>query len=265
LPVITSKANAQVKAVRALRNKRERERTGLFLAESARVVAQALAAGADVEMLLVVGERLAPEERGLVAQARAAGAAVLEVAPEVYDSVSFRGDPDSMAAVVRKRRDSLPEEPHDELSWVAVHEVQHPGNLGTLVRTSDAAGGAGVILTGASTDPYHPVAVRGSLGAVFWQRVIETTQAEFAAWVKAYGARVIGTSPGGSVDYRDADYSPPVVVLSGSERVGLSPAQLALCHEVVRIPMTGHVDSLNLSVATALVLYEVYRRCQRGP
>lgn len=260
MAVITSKANAQVKAVRALRNKRERDRSGLFLAESARVVAEALAAGAKVEALLVVGERLAPEERGLVARARATGATVLEVAPEVYDSVSFRGDPDSLAAVVRKRRDSLPAKPAGELSWVAVHEVQHPGNLGTLVRTSDAAGGAGVVLTGTAADPYHPVAVRGSLGAIFWQRVVETTPAEFDAWVRAYGARVVGTSPAGGVDYRQADYSPPVVVLSGSERVGLSPAQLALCDEVVRIPMAGHVDSLNLSVATALVLYEVYRR-----
>jgi TrmH family RNA methyltransferase len=260
MPLITSKANERIKAVRALRNKRERHRSGVFFAESARLVMAAVGAGAGLEAVLVVPERLREDaERDTIAKARAAGAEIIEVAADVYDSVSFRGDPDSMGAVVRRRHDSLPGRASGELSWVAVHEVQHPGNLGTLVRTSDAAGGAGVILTGASTDPYHPVAVRGSLGAIFSQRVVETSEEQLEAWVTAYGAHVIGTSPGGAVDYREAAYSAPVVVLSGSERTGLSPRQLALCDEVVHIPMLGAVDSLNLAVATALVLYEVAR------
>ncbi|HXH23268.1 MAG TPA: RNA methyltransferase [Dehalococcoidia bacterium] len=260
MPLITSRANERIKAIRALRNKRERERAGVFFAESARLVAAAVGAGASIEAVLVVPERLRDQsERDVIAAARRAGAEIVEVSAEVYDSVSFRGDPDSMGAVIHQRRDTLPARPAGELSWVAVHEVQHPGNLGTLIRTSDAAGGAGVILTGASTDPYHPVAVRGSLGALFSQRVVQTTLSEFAAWVRAYGARVIGTSPSGDLDYREADYRPPVVVFSAGERAGLSPEQAALCEQVVRIPMLGAVDSLNLSVATALVLYEVAR------
>jgi TrmH family RNA methyltransferase len=174
--------------------------------------------------------------------------------------VSFRGDPDSLGAVVRQRHDALPDQPAGEMAWVAVHDIQHPGNLGTLIRTCDAAGGSGVILSGTSTDPYHPVAVRGSLGAIFSQRIVQTSQAEFAGWAKRYGARVVGTSPAGASDYREAKYKPPVVILSGSERVGLTPDQLAICDEVVRIPMAGAVDSLNLSIATALVLYEVARQ-----
>jgi RNA methyltransferase, TrmH family len=261
MALITSKANAQIKAIRALRNRHERDRSGLFFAESARVVAEAIRAGAEIEAVVVVAERLASQaERDVIAKARAAGASVLEVAADVYDSISFRGDPDSLAGVVRQHRDELPATPSGELSWVAVHEIQHPGNLGTLIRTSDAAGGAGVILTGQSTDPYHPVAVRGSLGAIFSQRVVRTTQGDFAAWARSYGARVIGTSPSGAADYREPAYTPPVVILSGNERRGLTPEQLALCDEVVRIPMAGAVDSLNLSVATGLVLYEIYRR-----
>jgi TrmH family RNA methyltransferase len=210
--------------------------------------------------VLFVEERLRPGESELLQRARDAGIELVELAPDVYDSVSFRGDPDSIAAVVRRRHDKLPEEPAGELSWVAVHEIQHPGNLGTLVRTSDAAGGAGVILSGQSTDPYHPVAVRGSLGAVFSQRIVETTAEEFAAWAARYPALVVGTSPQGSTDYREAAYRKPVVVLSGSERTGLTSDQMALCGVLVRVPMLGVVDSLNLSVATALVLYEVYRQ-----
>jgi TrmH family RNA methyltransferase len=264
VPLITSKANATVKQLRALRNRRERDRTGLFLAESARLVAEALRAAAAIEALIVVPERLAgAAERDSIAKARAAGAEIIEVSAEVYDSISFRGDPDSMAALVRRRHDELPSRPSGEISWVALQEVQHPGNLGTIIRTSDAAGGAGVILLGPSTDPYHPVAVRGSLGAIFTQRIIEASSEEFEHWVRAYGARIIGTSPAAAVDYRDAAYDAPVVILSGGERLGLTEAQLALCDEVVRIPMAGAVDSLNLSVATALVLYEAYR--QNGP
>src|SRR5262249_6376754 len=125
---------------------------------------------------------------------------------------------------------------------------------------SDAAAGAGVILTGASTDPYHPIAVRGSLGAIFSQRIIETSADEFAAWARHYPCQVVGTSPAAEADYREVTYRPPVVCLMGSERTGLTPEQTALCDAVVRIPMAGKVDSLNLSVASALVLYEVYRQ-----
>ncbi len=261
MPPITSRANSRIKAIRALRNKHERDRGGVFFAESARLVRAALEAAAQIEAVVVVAERLkTAAERDAIARARKAGAEVLEVSAEVYDSLSFRGDPDSMGAVVRRRHDPLPASPAGELSWVAVHEIQHPGNLGTLIRTSEAAGGAGVILTGASTDPYHPVAVRGSLGAIFSQRVVETTPADFARWLKAYGARVVGTSPGASLDFREADYTPPVVVLSGSERIGLTQDQLALCDQVVLIPMAGAVESLNLSIAAALVLYEVARQ-----
>jgi len=266
MTLISSRANQRVKAIRALRNKGERERTSLFLAEGARLVAEALRTGAAIEAVVVVAERLAGStERQTVAQARKTGAEIIEVSAGVYDSLSFRGDPDSLAAVVRRRHDSLPEAPAGELSWVAVHEIQHPGNLGTLIRTCDAAGGAGIILTGQSSDPFHPVAVRGSLGAIFSQRIVETSQEEFASWLGRYGANVIGTSPSGSIDYREARYEPPVVILSGNERAGLTHEQLQLCGQVVRIPMAGAVDSLNLSVATGLVLYEAYRRRHPGP
>ena len=260
MAAITSRANPRIKAIRALRNRRERQRTGAFFAEGARLVDAAVDSGAEIDVVVAVPERVSVQsEREAIERARAAGAEILEVSGDVYDSLSFRGDPDSMGAVVKQRIDSLPRPP-GPTCWLAVHEIQHPGNLGTLIRTSDAAGGAGVILTGASTDPYHPMAVRATLGAIFSQAVVETSQREFADWVRSEGVRVVGTSPAGSVDFRAADYSAPIVLLSGNERIGLSEAQLALCDQVVRIPMAGRVDSLNLSIATALVLYEFQSR-----
>ena len=258
--LISSRANPQVKAIRALRNRHERDRSGLFLAEGGRLLQEALRADAAIETLIVAPERMSKDDSRIAQETARKAASVIEVTPDVFDAISFRDDSQALAVVVQRRIDVLPESPLSERCWLAVHEVQHPGNLGTLMRNSDAVGGAGVILTGASTDPYHPIAVRGSLGAVFSQRLVETTSEAFAAWTCRYPCAVIGTSPAGATDYRDVRYSPPVVLLMGGERAGLTADQEALCQAVVRIPMAGRVDSLNLGTASALVLYEIYRQ-----
>jgi RNA methyltransferase, TrmH family len=165
--------------------------------------------------------------------------------------------------VVRQKWEPLSLETQGRRCWVALHEIQHPGNLGTIIRTNDAIGGDGVILSGRTTDPYHPVAVRGSLGAVFTQRIVRATPAELARWLRDSDVTVVGTSPDGTLDYREADYSSkPVVLITGNERTGISREQVKLCDAVVRIPMAGYVESLNLSVATGLVLYEVLRQVE---
>jgi TrmH family RNA methyltransferase len=146
---------------------------------------------------------------------------------------------------------------------VALDAIQYPGNLGTILRTCDATGAAGVILLGATSDPYDPESVRASVGAIFSLQLARASPAEFAAWKRERGISVAGTSPAAALDYRAAAYAPPVVLLMGCERSGLPPALQALCDVLVRIPMVGRSDSLNLAVATSLMLYEVFR--QRRP
>ena len=256
--LISSRANERVKQVRALRNRRERDSTGLFFAEGARIVRAALEAGATIEQVVVAPERLTPADSDLIASLRERRLPLLEVTGSVFDGLSLREESQSIGVVVHQRWDRLRDA--GRRCWVALHDIQHPGNLGTIIRTSDAIGGDGVILSGRSTDPYHPIAVRGSLGAVFSQRIVGATPAELAAWAHASGVSVVGTSPAGDRDYREVEYRTPVVLLMGSERVGLSEAQIGLCDALVRVPMAGRVESLNLAVATALVLYEVYRQ-----
>jgi TrmH family RNA methyltransferase len=260
--LITSRANERVKSIRALKDRKEREATGAFFAEGWRVVEAALETGATVEQGVVAPDRLDDDEARIANALIDAGAPLLEVSGEVFDSLSFREEAQSIGAVVRQRWEPLPPRVEGRRCWVALHDIQHPGNLGTIIRNNDAIGGDGVVLSGRTTDPYHPVAVRGSLGALFSQRLVRTNPADFARWVRSGGATVVGTSPAGSVDYREVDYAPPVVLITGNERAGLSPEQLGLCDVVVRIPMEGRVDSLNLSVATALVQYEVLRQAQ---
>jgi TrmH family RNA methyltransferase len=263
MTLISSRSNERVKQVRALGSKRERDETGVFFAEGPFLLRMAVETGATIESVVAAPERLTAEEQRVVDQLTSRSVPVLEVTGAVFDSVSFREETQSIGAVIRQRWDKLPDAA-GRRCWLALPEIQHPGNLGTLIRTNDAIGGDGVILIGQTTDPYHPVAVRGSLGAIFSQRLVRTDEAEFAAWIRRFECTVVGTSPAGTVDYREADYaSRPVVLLMGSERIGLSEAQQALCDTLVRIPMAGAVESLNLAIAAALVLYEVYRQREK--
>jgi TrmH family RNA methyltransferase len=261
--VISSRANERIKQIRALRNRRDRDQAGVFFAEGARVLQAALDTDAVIEQAIIAPERLTRAERPVVEALAERRVATLEVTPEVFDSLSFREEAQSVGAVLRQRWETLSLETRGKRCWVALHDIQHPGNLGTIIRSNDAIGGDGVILSGRTTDPYHPVAVRGSLGAIFSQRIVHATPADFAHWTRDPGCTVIGTSPDGALDYREADYaSRPVVLVMGNERAGLSKEQIALCDAVVRIPMEGYVESLNLSVAAALVLYEALRQVE---
>jgi TrmH family RNA methyltransferase len=260
--LISSRANERVKAIRALREKKARDANGTFFAEGARLIDAALTTGAAIELAVVAPDRLDARDEALAARLYAADVPMLEVTGEVFDSLGYRAEDQSLGIVVKQRWEKLSDDTGAKRCWVALHDIQHPGNLGTIIRDNDAIGGDGVILSGASTDPYHPIAVRGSLGATFSQRIVRASEQDLATWARRGECTVVGTSPEGAVDYREANYaSKPVLLISGSERIGISPAQIALCDAVVRIPMSGMVESLNLSIATALVQFEVLRQC----
>ena len=150
--------------------------------------------------------------------------------------------------------------------WVALDEVADPGNLGTILRTHDAVGGKGVILLGHATDPYDPSAARASMGALFSQCLVRASFEEFSAWKQKLNIPLIGTSDSAQIDYQKIHYPASMVLLMGSERQGLDEAHIRLCDSMVRIPMVGTSDSLNLAVATAVVLYEIFnqRRIIKG-
>ena len=259
--IISSRQNDRIKAIRALRERKERDATGTFFAEGERLLRAALQTGAAFQMVVLAPERLTRSEATLVDSLEEMKLPLLEVTPELFDVIALREEAQSVGAVISQRWETLSSVSETRRCWLVLHDIQHPGNLGTLIRTCDAAGGDGVILTGRSTDPYHPIAVRGSLGALFSQRIVRASQADVERWLPRSGCVVIGTSPDGDKDYREADYtSKPVVIMGGNERTGISKEQTALCDELIRVPMAGYVESLNLSVATGLVLYEVLRQ-----
>jgi len=257
---VSSMHNARIKAIRALKHRKERTRTGLFWIEGVRAVAEAAQLGAAIELLVVARSLLASQfGAALVDRLERDGCPTLEVTSAVFDSLAARDVGQGVGAVLRQRWLAL-DNVRPEGSWVALEATQYPGNIGTILRTADAVGGRGVILLGATADPYDPQCIRASVGAIFGQRLVRAGVAEFADWKRRSNAVVVGTSPAAPEDYRRADYAPPAVLLMGGERAGLSAELRSLCDVMVGIPMVGRNDSLNLAVATSLVLYELFER-----
>ena len=144
--------------------------------------------------------------------------------------------------------------------WVALDRVRDPGNLGTVMRTADAVGAAGIILVGDCTDPYSVEAVRASMGAVFNIRVITCSEAEFISFGADWSGRVVGAALPAAVDYREADYNGSLIMLMGNEQAGLTLPLMNMCDQLINIPMQGRSDSLNLAVATGVALYTALDR-----
>lgn len=260
--MLTSRNNPTIKQIRGLRQRHERETSGLYFVEGIRLVAEAVQSNAPVEQLIVAPDLLHSSfARDLIAAQRQAGVPYLEVSADVFASVSGKDGPQGIGAVLRQRWQPLETIRVDAgLGWVALESVADPGNLGTILRTADAVGITGVILLGTSTDPYDPAALRGSMGAIYNQRLVRAAWDEFVAWKERHSVCIVGTSDQAATDYQAVSYTLPLVLLMGSERQGLSAEQQAACDLLVSIPMVGRSDSLNLAVATAVVLYELFNQ-----
>lgn len=262
MTAITSRNNAWIKQIRALRSRKERERTGLFFVEGIRMTREALRCGTDVQAIVAAPDLLdRSRRRDFVESEFRARAPTVEVSTEVFSGLVDRTEPSGVGALVRQQWSALESvAPRDELCWVALASVQYPGNLGTILRTCEAVGSAGVILLGSATDPYDSMAVRASMGAIFSQRLVRTNLEAFYQWKEQTGIDVVGTSPAASEDYHAAAYRRPCVLLMGCESAGLSPEEQASCDLMVRIPMVGRTDSLNLAMATSILLYELFNQ-----
>ncbi len=278
---ITSLQNPRIKAIRALSHRKKRQETGLFFAEGIRLVGEAVQTGADVEALVVAPELLRSEfGRDTVRMAREGGVEILEVGADVFRSLSGKDGPAGIGVVARQHWTALDDAvvglgggaatanataadaaaSNDSLGWVVLEDVGNPGNLGSILRTCESVGGGGVILLGDTVDPYDPASVRGSMGAIFSQQIVRSSLETLIQWMRRVGIPMIGTSDAAPADFRSATYAPPLLLCMGGEQRGLSREAMEACDAIVRIPMVGRADSLNLAVATGVMLYEVLGR-----
>lgn len=254
---ISSLANDTVKAVRALHMRKARAETGLFLSEGLKFVGEAIELG-QAPRTLLVGKDARPHP--LLDRARAVtlktGGEVLVVTHDILEKISRKENPQTVLATFAQRFTALADiTPARAPCWIALEQVRDPGNLGTIVRTADAAGCGGVILVGESCDPFSVEAVRATMGSIFAVDLARASLEEFLAWRKSWPGSVVGARLQASEDYRKAGYRAPVMVLMGNEQAGLSPEAAAACDVNVKIPMRGRADSLNLSVATGIMVY----------
>ena len=260
---ISSPANDTVKLLKSLDRKKARGETGLFLAEGARLAEEALNHGWSPAYVLAGTAALErPQTATLLARLKHAGARALTASEKVLAAVARKDNPQTIVTAFRQRLASLPELPADGARrWVALYEVRDPGNLGTVIRTADAAGCDGVILLGQTCDPFSVEAVRATMGSLFAMPIATADFAEFNAWRRQAGARMVAASMRGRHAHDKANFGARSVVLLGNEQAGLPLDVEAECDELVRIPMMGAADSLNLASAASVMIYEVWRSC----
>jgi len=255
--VVTSLTNPTVKAVRGLHLRKERDQSGLFVAEGLKIVTEAVELG-HAPRILMYGKDAEghPLLKRAIQATLAAGGEVIEVTQDILAKVSRRDNPQAVVAVFAQTYAPLTSlQPEAAPCFVALHRVRDPGNLGTIVRTADAAGCGAVILVGECCDPFSVEAVRATMGSIFAVPIVKATEAEFAGWRSSWPGSVVGTLLSAEVDHRQASYAKPAMILMGNEQQGLTPEMAALCDVNVKIPMRGRADSLNLSVATGIMIY----------
>jgi rRNA methylases len=258
---ITSLANPLVKDLRALQMKKHRDETGLFLGEGLKLVTDALEEDWPVVTLCFSPAAKANDRvMQAAARVRARGGDVLEAGEAVIAKITRRDNPQMVVGVFRQRLKAL-----DTVRiganevWVALEGVKDPGNLGTVIRTVDSVGAKGVILVGETCDPFSMEAVRATMGSLFHVPLVRTGVDAFLAFARSSGARLVGTHLAATQDYRTLASPAPTILLMGNEQSGLPEHLARACDVRAKIPMAGRADSLNLAIATGIMLYELRR------
>jgi RNA methyltransferase, TrmH family len=259
---VTSLTNPIVKDLRSLALKKFRDQQGVFLAEGLKLVIDALDLGWTIKTLVYskAGKGNSLVEQ-IAARTVAKGGDVLEVNEKIISAITRRDNPQMVVGVFQQNLQPLANiRPQGHDVFVALDRVRDPGNLGTIIRTADAAGAKGIILIGDTTDPFSLETVRATMGSVFAVPLVRATEAEFLSWRKSFSGLIVGTHLKGSVDYRTISYTnKPVVLLMGNEQQGLPDQLAAACDRLARIPQAGRADSLNLAIATGVMLFEIRR------
>jgi TrmH family RNA methyltransferase len=250
-----------VKLLRSLDRKKERQATGLFLAEGAHFAEEALSNGWRPAYAFADIEAMDGSGTGDVLQRlRGAGARVNTTTGKVLAAVTGKDNPQSVVAAFHQRLAPLEDlRKTGHARYVALYEIRDPGNLGTVIRTADAAGCDGVILIGTTCDPFSVEAVRATMGSLFAIPLATASTEEFFGWRDGNKVRVVAASMRGDHPHHEADFGDRTCLLMGNEQSGLPVDVEDACDELVRIPMTGRAESLNLASAASVMIYEAWR------
>ena len=259
---ITSLQNPRVKQLVKLRDRRDRDEAGLFLVEGYREVRRALEKNIKLHELYFSPDWfLGENEPALIEQARQAGAQLFELSKDAFAKCAYRDRPDGLLAVAPQWKHALVDLKLSPSPFLLVVEsIEKPGNLGTILRSADAAGVDGVIVCDAVTDVFNPNVVRSSTGVLFSVPIVVADSASVHAFLREKGIRIVATTPDTPNIYTKVDLCGPLAIVMGSEQYGLSDFWLKESNLLVRIPMAGQADSLNVAMATIITLFEAVRQ-----
>jgi TrmH family RNA methyltransferase len=250
--------------LRSLQTPQGRSRTGLYLIEGIRHVARAVEHHAPIQSFFfdpsVLSNRFGQK---LARKLRQSGIPGTQLSPQLYRELTLAGEPQGIGAVVRQQWIPIGNlQPARDSFWLVVESIDSPGNLGTIIRTAEATGVAGIFVVGYA-DPWDPAAVRSTMGSLFSQKLVRSSAREFTDWARSFGVAVIGSSPAGLLDYKALRCRWPAALLIGGEKHGLSEHLIEISDFTVRIPMAGACDSINAAVAAGVLLYEMFNQ-RRG-
>jgi TrmH family RNA methyltransferase len=263
---ITSLQNPKVKKAVKLADRKARNETGLFLIEGYRELKRASDSGVLIQTLFICPTFfLGSNEQALINQIRAAGAEVIVCSEQVFQKLSYRDRPDGLVAIAVQMQRSLKDLAlvlalKKEPFLIIAEAIEKPGNLGTILRSADAAGVDGVIVCDRCTDIYNPNVVRASVGTLFTLPVVEASSAETLLWLRERKIKIVAATPSAKEEFTDTELTGGIAIAVGTEQLGLTELWMQASDIQVRIPMHGVADSLNVATATTLLLYEVVRQ-----
>lgn len=263
---VTSLQNPRVKEVVRLRDRRDRDKTQTFIIEGYRELLRATDGNFQIDTLFICPALfLGENECSLIARIASRGTCVLECNEAVFRKISYRDRPDGLVAIASQRTLSF-EEMENSLSqkksplFVVAEAIEKPGNLGTILRSSDAVGVDGLIVCDRCTDVYNPNVVRASVGTLFTVPVLEAEGKATLEWLRRNKIKILAATPSAKQEFTQVDMTGPLAIAVGTEQLGLSPLWMEHADIQVRIPMLGVADSLNVAMATTLLLYEAQRQ-----
>jgi TrmH family RNA methyltransferase len=258
-PLVTNPRDPRFLNLCSLQTYKGRIQSGRYLIEGIRHLARAVEQRAPIEFLFVDPSVLSnPFGQRLTRRIRQSGVSCIRLAPDLYRELTLAAEPQGIGAVLQQQCSTINDVSLTRDSfWLAVESVDLPGNLGTILRTAEAAGVTGIFMIGPNIDPWDPACVRASMGSLFSPKLVRCTTQEFAWWARTAKASIIGSSPSGLLDFKAFRCRWPAVLMIGSERQGLSQQLIETAHFTVRIPMHGCCDSINASVAAGVLLFEM--------
>ena len=262
--LITSLQNPKIKQVIKLRQRRERNKTELYLIEGYREIKKSSYKNFPLEMLFYCTEWfLGENEQALIDFFRSQGVKLYACSKQVFQKLSYRDRPDGLLGVAKQfslSLDNLLDEV-DKVSVILVAEaLEKPGNLGTILRCCDAVGVDGLIICDPCTDIFNPNVVRASTGCLFSVSLAQSNKENCFRWLKDRNINIVAVTPQATATYFQSDLTQPSAFIMGTEQYGLSEFWLEHCDQQVSIPMHGQADSLNVAMATTVILFESQRQ-----